>query len=107
MAFREAGAELEFTGQGVDEKGIVSAVLHPESHFKTGQEVIAVDTRYFRPAEVDLLIGDATKAKEKLGWVASCPLSDLVQEMVQSDLRTFQREEYLKQGGFMIKNQYE
>ena len=107
MAFREAGAELEFTGQGVDEKGIVSAVLHPESHFKTGQEVIAVDTRYFRPAEVDLLIGDATKAKEKLGWVASCPLSDLVQEMVAADIMHFRREHFLKEGGFDILKQYE
>lgn len=105
MAFREIGAELDFKGIGVEEKGIVAASNNPA--LQPGQEVIAVDPRYFRPAEVDLLIGDATKAKEKLGWTATHTLSELVHDMVQSDLHLFQKEEYLKQGGFKIKNQYE
>ena len=107
MAFREAGAELEFRGAGIDEKGIVSTVLTPESKFHPGQEVIAVDPRYFRPAEVDLLIGDASKARELLGWQPVCPLSDLVQEMVQADLLLFRRERFLMEGGFDILKQYE
>jgi len=105
MAFRELGVELEFTGTGVAEKGLVSRSEHP--NFVVGQAVIAVDPRYFRPAEVDLLVGDASKAKSVLGWTATCALSALVQEMVQSDLQTFRREEYLKAGGFTIRNQYE
>ena len=107
MAFAEVGVTLTFKGEGVDEKGYVDTISDPNFQFKVGQEVIAVDPRYFRPAEVDLLIGDATKAKEQLGWEATCPLADLVKDMVQSDLTVFQREEYLKQGGFVIKNQYE
>jgi GDPmannose 4,6-dehydratase len=72
-----------------------------------GQEVVAIDTRYFRPAEVDLLIGDPSKAKAKLGWSAKHSLEELVQDMVQSDLKLFEREEYLKSGGFAIQNQFE
>ncbi len=105
LAFAEVGATLEFVGTGVEEKGIVSDSSNPG--LKAGQEVIAVDPRYFRPAEVDLLVGDARKAKEKLGWEARCPLSDLVQEMVASDLKLFQREEFLKNGGFDVRNQFE
>jgi GDPmannose 4,6-dehydratase len=107
MAFAEVGATLTFRGEGVDEKGYIESVSNPDFQMAVGQEVIAVDPRYFRPAEVELLIGDATKAKEQLGWEATCPLSDLVKDMVHSDLMLFQREEYLKQGGFVIKNQYE
>ena len=105
MAFHEAGVELEFQGSGAAEKAVVAASKHEK--LQVGQEVIAVDPRYFRPAEVDLLIGDASKAKEKLGWEATRPLSDLIREMVQSDLRLFQREEYLKKGGFDIRNEFE
>ncbi len=105
MAFREVGVDLEFTGTDVTEKGIVASSTNP--NLRPGQEVIAVDPRYFRPAEVDLLIGDATKAREKLGWQATHTLPELVQEMVQSDLQLFRREEYLKTGGFSIRNQFE
>lgn len=105
MAFGEVGATLDFTGHGVDEKGIVASSTNP--NLKPGQTVIAVDPRYFRPAEVDLLVGDATKARTKLGWQPRCPLGDLVREMVQSDVKLFQREDYLKQGGFDIRNQFE
>jgi len=105
MAFAELGATLEFAGTGTDEQGIVSSSSNPG--LQAGQVVIAVDPHYFRPAEVDLLVGDASKAREKLGWVARCPLSDLVQEMVASDLNLFQREEFLKKGGFDVRNQFE
>jgi GDPmannose 4,6-dehydratase len=105
MAFREAGVTLEFRGNGAEEKGIVAHSALP--NLKPGQEVIAIDPRYFRPAEVDLLVGDASKAREKLGWSAKRTLAELVSEMVASDLQLFQREEYLKRGGFEIKSQFE
>lgn len=105
MAFREVGAELEFQGEGIAEKGIISASTN--DLLQPGQEVIAIDPRYFRPAEVDLLVGDASKAKKLLGWEPTHTLSELVHDMVQSDVQLFKREEYLKQGGFVIKNQFE
>jgi GDPmannose 4,6-dehydratase len=105
MAFAQVGATLEFRGEGVAEQGVVSASENP--NFTPGQVVIAVDPRYFRPAEVDLLVGDATKARTVLGWSPQCPLQELVREMVQSDLQLFQREDYLKKGGFDIRNQFE
>jgi len=86
MAFREVGVELEFSGTGESEVGVVSATQNPDFQFKIGQEVVAVDPRYFRPAEVDLLIGDATKAKNLLGWEPRCTLEEMVREMVASDL---------------------
>jgi GDPmannose 4,6-dehydratase len=105
MTFRELGAELEFRGEGVHEKGVIAQSTNP--NLNIGQEVIAIDPRYFRPAEVDLLVGDASKAKAKLGWQAKHSLAELVAEMVQSDLKLFQKEEYLKKGGFDIKSQFE
>ncbi len=99
MAFREAGAELEFRGQGLEEIGVVSAVLQEGLAFAVGQEVIKIDPRYFRPAEVDLLIGDATKAKDLLGWVPQHTLEDLVREMVQRDVALARRALLLKIAG--------
>jgi len=105
MAFRALGIELEFRGSGLEEKGIVTASRSEQ--VQVGREIIAIDPRYFRPAEVDLLVGDASKAREKLGWVAKRSLAELVTEMVQSDLRLFRQEEYLKQGGFEVRKEYE
>jgi GDPmannose 4,6-dehydratase len=105
MAFDELGVTLEFRGSGVEERGFIAHSSNP--NLIAGQEVIAIDPRYFRPAEVDLLVGDASKAKEKLGWSAQRTLEELVAEMVASDLKLFQREEYLKQGGFEIRNEFE
>lgn len=96
MAFRAAGAELEFRGQGLEEAGVVSAVLQDGSAFVVGQEVIKIDPRYFRPAEVDLLIGDATKARELLGWTPQHTLEDLVREMVERDVALARRAHLLK-----------
>ena len=107
MAFRELGVELEFNGEGVQEIGMIAEVKEPEYQFAVGQEVIAIDPRYFRPAEVDLLIGDASKAKAILGWEPTHSLQELVSEMVRSDLKVFHRERFLKEGGFDVKAQYE
>jgi GDPmannose 4,6-dehydratase len=88
MAFRELGVELDFHGEGEAEKGVVASVSDGNYRFQVGQEVVAVDPRYFRPAEVDLLIGDASKAKRVLGWEPRYTLEGMVQEMVASDLKS-------------------
>ncbi|PRY03976.1 GDPmannose 4,6-dehydratase [Pontibacter ummariensis] len=107
MAFAEAGIELEFTGEGVNEKGIVKYCAHPDYQLEIGQEVVAVDPRYFRPTEVELLIGDPTKSKTKLGWEPKYDLPALVKDMMGADLENFHREKMLQEKGYPIKNQYE
>lgn len=107
MAFAEVGVEIEFRGEGVEEKGYVLRSDNPEFAFREGAEIINVDPRYFRPTEVELLIGDPSKAKEKLGWEAKCTLADLVKEMMQADLDAFRREKMLKEAGFTILKQFE
>jgi GDPmannose 4,6-dehydratase len=89
MAFLEAGIEIEFIGEGKDEKGVVVSCKNDKYQLPTGKEVVAIDVNYFRPTEVDLLIGDATKAREKLGWQPTHSLSEMVREMVVSDLETY------------------
>jgi GDPmannose 4,6-dehydratase len=89
MAFLEAGIELEFTGEGKAEKGIVAACNNPAYQLPVGKEVVAIDVEYFRPTEVDLLIGDATKARTILGWKPKYTLAEMVREMVASDLETY------------------
>ncbi|MBK9224499.1 MAG: GDP-mannose 4,6-dehydratase [Flavobacterium sp.] len=96
MAFREVGVELNFEGEGVDERGIVASSSNPEYAFKIGQVVVQIDPAYFRPTEVDLLIGDNTKAKTKLGWNPKYTLDMLVKEMMEADLAIFKKEKYLK-----------
>ncbi|MEM1340050.1 MAG: GDP-mannose 4,6-dehydratase [Bacteroidota bacterium] len=107
MSFAEAGIELEFKGSGVNEKAFVVACSDPRYQLEIGKEVLSVDPKYYRPTEVDLLIGDATKAREKLGWETEYELKDLVGDMVQSDLKLMQKEHYLKEGGYRILNYYE
>lgn len=107
MAFAEVGIEVGFTGQGAEEKGIVTALHTSQCTLKIGQEVVSVDSRYFRPTEVDLLIGDPLKAQSKLGWVPSYDLPALVKEMVNADLDLFQREKLLKDAGYKVLNQFE
>lgn len=107
MAFREIGVELEFTGSEANEKGIVVASNNSNYPVAIGQEVVSVDEKYYRPTEVDLLIGDPTKAKTKLGWEPKYDLPMLVSEMVQSDIQLFKKERLLKESGFSIKNQFE
>ena len=89
MAFAEAGIEIEFKGDGKNEKGFVKLCSNKKYQVTIGKEVVAIDSNYFRPTEVDLLIGDASKAKEKLGWQPKYSLKELVKEMVASDLETY------------------
>ncbi len=107
MAFAEIGVELEFKGKGIDEKGFVKSCSNPRYQIETGKEVLAVDPRYFRPTEVELLIGDATKAKEKLGWVPKYKLKDLIKDMMKNDLKLMHKDQYLKDGGYKVLNYYE
>ena len=107
MAFAEVGAVLEFRGEGVEEKGYVVASNNPDFPIEIGKEVVAVDAAYFRPTEVDLLIGDPTKSKTKLGWVPKYDLPMLVNDMVSSDVKLFQREKLLKESGFDVNHQDE
>ena len=107
MAFAEVGVEIEFKGEGVDEKGIVKSCSNADYQLSIGTEVVAVDPRYFRPTEVELLIGDPTKANTKLGWKPKYDLNGLVKEMVAADLDIFKREKLLHESGYKIKNQFE
>jgi GDPmannose 4,6-dehydratase len=107
MAFAEVGIEIEYRGKGIDEVAVVTACHNPNFQVPIGQQVIAIDKRYFRPTEVDLLIGDASKAKKLLGWQPKHSLHDLVKDMVQSDLTLFQKDLYLQQGGHNTKNYFE
>lgn len=104
MAFAEVGITLAFEGQGKEEVARVVRCSNPEFQLPEGKIVIRVDPRYFRPTEVDLLVGDASKARQKLGWTPRYTLSDLVKEMVASDLALFKKEKYLKEGGHKILN---
>jgi len=86
MAFAEVGVSIEFVGQGKEEKAVVAEGNNPEYKLPVGKEVVSIDPKYFRPTEVDLLVGDSSKAKEKLGWKPEYSLKDLVREMVAADL---------------------
>lgn len=88
MAFAEAGVELNFTGTGIDEKAFVSKCNNPDYQLPVGKQVVGIHPRYFRPTEVDLLIGDPTKANTKLGWYPKYDLPMLVKEMMQEELKT-------------------
>lgn len=107
MSFAQVGIELEFKGEGIDEKGYVKSCNNPDYQVEIGKEVLAVDPEYFRPTEVDLLIGDATKAQTKLGWRCKYDLAELVKDMMQSDLKLMRKDQYLKEGGYTILNYFE
>ncbi|MDH5719771.1 MAG: GDP-mannose 4,6-dehydratase [Spirochaetia bacterium] len=116
LAFAEAGIEVEFKGEGKDEKGFISSLNETvldaisdgwKNYLKTGQEIISVDPKYFRPTEVDLLIGDASKAHEKLGWKPKYKLIDLVKDMMKNDIKLMKKDQYLKDGGYKVLNYYE
>lgn len=106
-AFMQAGIEIAFTGEKVDEKAIVVKCLNEDYQVPEGAEVVCVDPRYFRPTEVDLLIGDASKAKNNLGWVPSYTLDKLISEMVVFDLDLFKKDKLLIKSGFTIKSSIE
>ncbi|WP_016776455.1 GDP-mannose 4,6-dehydratase [Anaerophaga thermohalophila] len=106
-AFSEAGIEIEFKGDGVEEKGYVTKCNNPEYQIEKGSCVVEVDPRYFRPTEVDLLIGDPSKAKKNLGWEPQYDLNGLVKDMMQSDLKLMKRDKFLNDGGYHTLNYYE
>jgi GDPmannose 4,6-dehydratase len=106
MAFAEVGAEIEFEGEGVNEIGVISSCTD-DYKFSADQEVVKIDPRYFRPTEVDLLIGDPTKANEQLGWKPKYSLKKMVAEMVEADLRIFKQEKLLIESGFQVARQFE
>ncbi|MGD2034995.1 MAG: GDP-mannose 4,6-dehydratase [Bacteroidales bacterium] len=107
MAFEEVGIGLEFKGSGADEKAFVKSCSNPLYQLEKGKEVVAVDPRYFRPTEVELLIGDPTKAKTKLGWEPQYDLKALIKDMVSSDIKLMKKEQYLREGGYKIMNYFE
>jgi GDPmannose 4,6-dehydratase len=107
MSFSEVGIELEFSGAGVSEKATVVKCNNPKFQLEIGKEILSIDPAYFRPTEVDLLIGDSSKAKNKLGWVPEHDLSSLVKDMIQSDVKLMQKDQYLKKGGYFIGNNLE
>ena len=107
LAFRHAGVEVDFKGEGEKETGFVANILNPDCKISVGDVVVEVDKRYFRPTEVDLLLGDATKAKEKLGWVPKYTLDQLAKEMVDADIEHFRKEVLLHHSGYRTLKQYE
>jgi len=107
MAFAYVGIKLKFVGHGVDEVALVDSCEKSNYQLEIGKEVVAVDKRYFRPTEVDLLIGNPSKAKTKLGWTPKYELNELVDEMMESDLKLMTKDQYLKDGGYTIMNYFE
>jgi len=107
MSFKYAGIELEFIGEGVDEHAVVLSCSNPEYQVEIGTVVVEIDPQYFRPTEVDLLLGDPSKAEEKLGWKREYKLETLVNDMMESDLKLMTKEQYLKDGGYTIMNYFE
>jgi GDPmannose 4,6-dehydratase len=117
MAFEYLGIKLRFEGEGINEVGIIDKIdtnrlkelnLNPQiSNLISGNIVVAVDPRYFRPTEVDLLLGDPSKAERELGWKREYKLEELVNDMMQSDLKLMQKDAYLKKGGYQTMNYFE
>ena len=107
MAFAYVGVELEFKGTGADEKGYVLSCSNPDHQLEIGKEVVAIDPRYFRPTEVDLLIGDPTKANTKLGWKPKYELKGLVDDMMKGDLAIFRKDRLLRENGYETLDYFE
>jgi GDPmannose 4,6-dehydratase len=121
LATGEVGLSIEFVGEGVNEKGVLKGIDEALFSERVGKEfldgmkkrlanndqIIGVDPKYFRPTEVDLLIGDPTKSKTKLGWTPKYDLAALVEDMMQSDVKLFKKDAYLKAGGYKVMNYFE
>jgi GDPmannose 4,6-dehydratase len=107
MAFSYVGIELEFIGKGLEEKAIIVSCENSNYQLEIGKEILSIDSRYFRPTEVDLLIGDPSKAKTKLGWKLEYDLPALVEDMMKSDLVLMEKDLYLKKGGYKTLNYFE
>jgi GDPmannose 4,6-dehydratase len=111
MAFREIGITLDFVGQGIDEVGVITGIDtrkfkqtsgYEPSHLAVDHKLVFVDPAYFRPTEVDVLVGDATKARERLGWQPKHALNELITEMVRGDIALFQKDKLLIDAGHRI-----
>ena len=107
FSFAEVGIELDFIGNGVDEKAVVKSCDNPEYQIQVGTEVLSVDPKYYRPTEVDLLVGNPTKANTKLGWTPEYDLKFLVKDMMSSDIKLMKQDQYLKDGGYKTLNFFE
>lgn len=107
MAFAHAGVEIAFEGREERERAIVTKVADPDIHLVKGDVVVEVDKRYFRPTEVDILQGDASKAKQKLGWSPKYSLNELIKEMVRADIENFRKDVILKESGYHTLRQFE
>ena len=107
MSFAHVGIVLEFKGEGVNEKAYVKACHNQEYQLPIGKEILSVDPKYYRPTEVDLLVGDASKANNKLGWIPEYDLQELVTDMMRSDIKLMKKEIFLKDGGYKIMNYFE
>ncbi|MCX6279561.1 MAG: GDP-mannose 4,6-dehydratase [Bacteroidetes bacterium] len=106
-AFLELGLQVEFSGEGANEKGIIAASINNDLSHLVNKEVVSVDPRYFRPTEVELLIGDATKARTELNWIPEFTLDALIKDMIQADYRLMQKEKFLRENGFNTLNYFE
>ena len=107
MSFEHVGITLNFSGEGANEKAVVESCSNEKYKLAPGKEVVCVDPRYFRPTEVDLLIGDPSKANSKLGWIPEYDLKSLISEMMESDLNLMLKDQYLKDGGYNTLNYFE
>lgn len=107
LSFAEVGIEIEFQGVGIEERAQVVSCSNPQYQLEIGKEIVAVDPKYFRPTEVDLLIGDPTKSNTKLGWQPKYNLQSLVKEMMAYDINNFEKERMLVDAGYKVKNQFE
>ena len=107
LSFLCIGIELEFKGDGINEKATILKCTNPEYKLELGKEVLSVDPNYFRPSEVDLLIGDSSKARKKLGWIPEYDLKSLVHEMMETDLKIMKKYQYLSAGGYTTNSFYE
>lgn len=107
MSFKEVGIELEFRGEAVNEKAFVKSCNNPKFQIENGKEVLSVDPSYFRPTEVDLLIGDPSKAKEQLGWIPEYDLKGLIKDMMESDVKLMKKDLDLLKAGHEILKQLE
>lgn len=105
-AARELGIRIEWIGNGIDEHGVIAGAP-PDCAARLGQRIVAIDPRYFRPAEVETLLGDASKARQKLGWNARTDFNELVREMMQADLQLAQRDVLVSNAGFTPHNHHE
>ena len=107
MAFLHIGVELEFKDSGVNEKAFIKSCKNSNYQLEIGKEILSIDPKYFRPTEVDLLVGDPTKAKTKLGWELEYDLPALVKDMMQSDIKLMTKDQYLRDGGYETLNYFE